>query len=120
MRRHDNVPSFEIYNEENVAQWWDGTPAAYADVLRRGIAAVRAGNPEAEVLLGGMVFPDVNWLRAICGAGGPGRLVDIIPFHAYCRPRSNRRRAQRPPRNSRPPTAIRRRPSRRCAVSFHY
>jgi hypothetical protein len=83
LRRHRNIRSFEIYNEENVAQWWDGTPAAYADVLRRGVAAVKAGNPDAEILLGGMVFPDLNWLRAICGADGPGRLVDVIPFHAY-------------------------------------
>jgi hypothetical protein len=25
VRRHRNLASYEIYNEENVAQWWDGS-----------------------------------------------------------------------------------------------
>jgi polysaccharide biosynthesis protein PslG len=83
MRRHRNIRSYEIYNEENVAQWWDGPASAYAQVLARGLAGLRAGDPAAELLLGGMVFPDLAWLRAVCEPDGPGRLVDVIPFHAY-------------------------------------
>jgi hypothetical protein len=83
MRRHSNIVSYEIYNEENVPQWWEGTPAAYEQVLRRGVDAVRDGNPDAQLLLGGMVFPDGEWLEAICDNGGSGRIVHVIPFHAY-------------------------------------
>jgi hypothetical protein len=83
MRRHRNIVSYEIYNEENVRQWWDGSPSAYEEVLRRGIDAVEAGNPDAGVLLGGMVYPDVEWIEAVCGDEGSGRRVDVIPFHAY-------------------------------------
>lgn len=83
MRRHPNIASYEIYNEENVRQWWDGTPGAYEDVLRRAVDAIDEGDPDAQVILGGMVFPDVEWLEAVCGPGGSGRLVDVIPFHAY-------------------------------------
>ena len=83
MRRHANVVSFEIYNEENVRQWWDGSPAAYREVLRRGADAVEAGNPDAQLLLGGMVFPDREWIEAVCDDDGSGRRVDVIPFHAY-------------------------------------
>jgi len=83
MRRHRNVVSYEIYNEENVRQWWDGTPEAYENVLRRGADAIKAGNPDAQVLLGGMVYPDIEWLEAVCAQGGSGRRVDVIPFHAY-------------------------------------
>jgi hypothetical protein len=37
------------------------------------------------VLLGGMVYPDVEWLRAICAAPAddPRPVFDVIPFHAY-------------------------------------
>jgi hypothetical protein len=83
MRRHRNVVSYEIYNEENVAQWWDGTPAAYREVLRRAADAVREGNPSAQLLLGGMVYPDNEWIEAVCEGNQSGDRVDIIPFHAY-------------------------------------
>jgi polysaccharide biosynthesis protein PslG len=83
MRRHTNIVSYEIYNEENVKQWWDGSAAAYDQVLRRGADAIKAGNPDAQLLLGGMVYPDLEWLESVCGDGGGGRRVHVIPFHAY-------------------------------------
>jgi hypothetical protein len=83
MRRHRNIVSYEIYNEENVRQWWDGSPAAYAETLRRGAAAIEAGNPEAQVLLGGMVYADIDWVETVCGDQENRRLLDVIPFHAY-------------------------------------
>lgn len=83
MRRHENVRSFEIYNEENVRQWWDGTAAQYRDVLRRGAEGVESGNPRAQVLLGGMVYPDLEWLETVCGDRAVRAGVDVIPFHAY-------------------------------------
>jgi hypothetical protein len=75
------IRSYEIYNEENVALWWDGTAEEYAAVLRRGAEAVRRADPDAGVLLGGLVWPDPEWLEATCVAGqGP---FDVLPFHAY-------------------------------------
>ncbi|HYD51072.1 MAG TPA: hypothetical protein VEA99_00540, partial [Gemmatimonadaceae bacterium] len=82
-RRHPNVLSYEIYNEENVRLWWDGSAAEYAAVLARGAAAVRAAHPGVPVLLGGMVWPDSDWLEAVCGAQDDAVRVDVIPFHAY-------------------------------------
>jgi hypothetical protein len=82
MRRHTNVVSYEIYNEENVKQWWEGTPETYREVLGRAADAVRSSNPSAQVLLGGMVFADIEWTEAVC-AGSGGRAIDVIPFHAY-------------------------------------
>jgi hypothetical protein len=83
MRRHRNIVSYEIYNEENVAQWWDGTAESYRDVLRRGAQAVHDGNPNAAVIMGGMVFPDVNWLGQVCGIAANRSGFSILPFHAY-------------------------------------
>jgi hypothetical protein len=78
---HPSIQSYEIYNEENVPLWWDGSLEEYARVLRAGAEAVRRGHPGAEVLLGGMVWPDPEWLEGTCQNGrGP---FDILPFHAY-------------------------------------
>jgi hypothetical protein len=77
---HPSIRSWEIYNEENVPLWWDGSAEAYAEVLRLGASALRRGDPDARVLLGGMVWPDLEWLETACAGGAP---FDILPFHAY-------------------------------------
>ena len=79
MSRHANLRSWEIYNEENVRLWWDGSAEQYAAVLAAGAAAVRAADPDARVLLGGLVWPDAEWVTQACEATRP----DVIPVHAY-------------------------------------
>jgi hypothetical protein len=83
MRHHRNIASYEIYNEEDVAQWWDGSPAAYNRVLARASAAIRTISPHTQVLLGGMVYADAGWLHEVCGTGHNGPRFDVLPFHAY-------------------------------------
>ena len=78
---HPSVKSYEIYNEENVPLWWDGTLEDYAAVLGAGAEAVRATDPDAQVLLGGMVWPDLEWLDGTCEDGRAP--FDVLPFHAY-------------------------------------
>jgi hypothetical protein len=82
MKRHPNVVSFEIYNEENVKQWWDSTAERYAEVLGAASHAVRGSNPRFRVLFGGLVFPDAEWVERVC-ASGPARAFDVLPVHAY-------------------------------------
>lgn len=83
LRRHPNVRSYEIYNEENVRLWWDGTAAQYAAVLARGAAEVRAADPEAGVLMGGLVWPDARWVETACAADGVGQEIAAVPLHSY-------------------------------------
>jgi hypothetical protein len=81
LRSHPSLISYEIYNEENVPLWWEGTPEEYATVLRSGAEAIRRADPDIQVLLGGMVWPDLEWLEANCSAGKAP--FDVLPFHAY-------------------------------------
>jgi polysaccharide biosynthesis protein PslG len=81
LKSHPSILSYEIYNEENVPLWWEGTAQEYATVLRRGAAAIRRAAPGVQVLLGGMVWPDPDWLEAVCSEGQGA--FDILPFHAY-------------------------------------
>lgn len=83
MRRYRNIRSFEIYNEENVPLWWDGTVAEYNQVLLQGAAAIREANPGIEVLLGGLVFPDVEFIEELCATFEDAGSFDIVPLHAY-------------------------------------
>jgi hypothetical protein len=83
LRKYPNIASYEIYNEENVKQWWDGDAAEYARVLAHGARAVRGADPDARLLFGGLVFPDAEWVQAVCGSPGVRGAFDILPFHAY-------------------------------------
>jgi polysaccharide biosynthesis protein PslG len=83
MRVHPNVLSYEVYNEENVQQWWDGTARAYARALVAGARAIRSSHGASTILLGGLVFPDNDWIEAVCSVSTASQSFDILPFHAY-------------------------------------
>ena len=81
LNRARSILSYEIYNEENVPLWWEGSATDYAQVLWSGAEAIRKADPDAQILLGGMVWPDLEWLESACRNGhGP---FDVLPFHAY-------------------------------------
>jgi len=82
LRDYPNVLSYEIYNEENAPFWWDGSVDQYKETLRYASVAIRAADPDAQVILGGFVFPDDDWLRPIVQSGY-ARYYDITAFHAY-------------------------------------
>src|SRR5581483_2443552 len=82
LQPYGNVISYEIYNEENARLWWDGSIDEYMETLKTGYLAVKAVDPRLDVLIGGFVFPDANWMYAITRAGY-ARYYDIAAFHAY-------------------------------------
>jgi hypothetical protein len=82
LRDHPNVLSYEIYNEMNLDLWWDGSVEQYMETLKQGAEAVRAADPEAQVLLGGLAEPDYRWPQELIESGY-ARYFDILPFHAY-------------------------------------
>ena len=60
LRPYRSIVSYEIYNEENTALWWEGSAEEYARVLRAGADAIRRADPDAQILLGGLVGPISN------------------------------------------------------------
>ncbi len=82
LRPYPNVLSYEIYNEENDKFWWEGSRIAYRRTLIEASLAIHNANPSAQVILGGMVFPDFDWLSAMVDYG-VADYYDITPFHAY-------------------------------------
>jgi hypothetical protein len=76
---HPNVRSLEIYNEENVLMWWEGSAREYGETLR---TAARS-SPRLPLVMGGLVFPDVKWIEAICEDERSGGAFSVLAVHAY-------------------------------------
>lgn len=91
------VAGWEIWNEPNLAHFWQPTPdpAAYTQLLTQASRAVRQVDPHAVVLTGGLSpardDPDggqispVTFLRGVYAAGGAGSF-DAVGMHPYCYP----------------------------------
>ncbi len=76
------VAAYELWNEEDNASWWTGAPnpAAYAALLKATYPVVKAADPNATVVLGGMTGNDYAFLEGVYAAGGKGSF-DAVGVH---------------------------------------
>jgi hypothetical protein len=74
--------SWELWNEPDIPEFWTGTPAEIAALVREGSRAVRAADPRAKVVLGG-IARNPSYLRTLLRDYKVSPLVDIINAHAY-------------------------------------
>lgn len=97
---HPGVPpqpiaKYEIWNEPNVDAYWNNhvDAAQYRSLHDQARAAIKAVDPDAQVLVGGVVWGgqvdcavqtnDGPWLQALVNSGGPGWETDGIAIHPY-------------------------------------
>jgi hypothetical protein len=78
------VRTYQIWNEPNHPRFWPSGPDAreYVPVLRAGYEAVKAADPGATVLLGGLSKSDFYYLEDVYRAGG-GPYFDAVAVHPY-------------------------------------
>src|SRR5579864_288076 len=89
-----DVHYWEVWNEPDLTEFWNGTPAQYAALLAITSSTIRQIDPTATVVLGGQAFLDMPghpasaFLTKILGdADHPaGANFDIAAFHFYLRP----------------------------------
>ncbi|HTU79972.1 MAG TPA: cellulase family glycosylhydrolase [Solirubrobacteraceae bacterium] len=76
------VSAYEIWNEEDSPSWWVGAPnaAAYAQLLKAAYPAIKAADPDATVVLGGLTGNDYEFLEGVYQAGGKG-YFDAVGVH---------------------------------------
>lgn len=77
--------SYEIWNEPNGAWFWRPEPdaARYADMYLRARAAIRASDPAATAVVGGLVA-DTGYVEAMYAARPELRdAVDAVGWHPY-------------------------------------
>lgn len=88
-RYKGRVHTWEIWNEENLVNFWRPAPnpAAYAALLKATYAAIKAEDPTATVVLGGLAAgPDLTFLRSLV-ANGAWSSFDVLAIHAYIKGR---------------------------------
>jgi hypothetical protein len=84
-RYKDKVHYWEIWNEENQSGFWKPQPnaAQYTQVLMATYRAIKAEDPTATVVLGGLsTGPDSTFLKGIKDAGG-WDYFDVLAIHSY-------------------------------------
>ncbi|HEX4864901.1 MAG TPA: Ig-like domain-containing protein [Acidimicrobiales bacterium] len=76
------VGAYEIWNEEDASMWWTGAPnpAAYAQLLKATYPAVKAADPNAAVLVGGLTGNDYTFLEGLYAAGAKDSF-DAVAVH---------------------------------------
>ena len=87
VRRYgDRIHNWEIWNEPNHPKFWlpGPNPEAYAPMLRAASAVIRAEDPDATVVLGGIVGTDVKYLDRL-RAAGVWDDFDVLAIHGYVR-----------------------------------
>lgn len=78
------IHDWEIWNEPDVGSFFSGTPAQYAWMLRGAHDAIKAVDPAADVLLGGISGPWAqSWLAQVFATVGPdaAHAFDIANIH---------------------------------------
>jgi len=79
------VAGYEVWNEPNISRFWGWrTPSApeYVSLLRASFGALRAGDPAARVVFGGLSTGDAAYMRAAYAAGAKDRF-DVMDVHPY-------------------------------------
>jgi hypothetical protein len=76
------VAAYEIWNEEDEARWWSTgpDPTQYVHLLQAAYPAVKAAEPNATVVLGGLTGNDYPYLQGVYAAGGKG-YFDAVGVH---------------------------------------
>ncbi len=76
------VAAYEIWNEEDEARWWSTgpNPAQYVQLLQAAYPAVKAAEPNATVVMGGLTGNDYPFLEGVYQAGGNG-YFDAVGVH---------------------------------------
>jgi polysaccharide biosynthesis protein PslG len=84
-RFRGRVSAYEIWNEPDSPDFFTGSVGQYAALVRAAYPAVKAADPKAQVVLGGPIHNNTDWLRAVYQAGVQGSF-DVLATHPYTGP----------------------------------
>jgi hypothetical protein len=82
-RYRGRIRSWELWNEPDNPQFWQGTVEEYAQLLAAGARGVRQAAPDANLVLGGLAFGPGNFLKTLLIRYHVQDMVDVVNFHGY-------------------------------------
>lgn len=82
-RYRGKIPSWELWNEPDIENYWTGTPGQFAEMIREGARQVRQADPQAMIVLGGMAEGKSPFLEELLRKHGIGKEVDVVNVHGY-------------------------------------
>jgi len=81
---------WEVWNEPDLHYFWTGSPQDYFRLLKVAYLVIKATDPGAQVLMAGMVVPDLTFVGQVLDAANldPGAkqhsgYFDAVSWHAY-------------------------------------
>ncbi len=82
-RYRGRVSRYEFWNEPSYRSvfWLDGSPASYAKLLKGGLEAARAADPDAVIYSGGLFNAAVGFLDEAIRANGGKLYFDVMGIH---------------------------------------
>ncbi len=81
-RYKSSIHSWELWNEPDNPAYWSGSVEQFAELLRAGNAAVRAVDPKANVVSGGIAW-NLDFLRQLFEKQNAAGVVDVVNIHNY-------------------------------------
>lgn len=89
-RYKDRVRYWEVWNEPDNSRYWKPAPdaVAYANLLKATYPAIKAADPNAQVLVAGIVSPEpaLTFFSTLAANGAWGSF-DIVSLHPYTDPK---------------------------------
>ena len=76
------IDSWEIWNEPDNPAYWTGTEEEFGALVGAGARAVRAADPDAVVVLGGIAW-DLSYLGALLDDAELVGAIDVVNLHNY-------------------------------------
>lgn len=77
------IDTWEIWNEPNYDAFWTGTSAEYAELITEAAEAIKAVNPDAKIVLGGLSGADSSYLDTLYSELADPSIIDVVAIHPY-------------------------------------
>ena len=82
-RYRGKIKAWEIWNEPDNREYWQGPVASYAALVKAAAKEMRRADPGIVLVLGGMSRGPGQFFRALLSDYGIAGYVDVIAMHAY-------------------------------------
>lgn len=82
-RYKGRIPAWEIWNEPDNDEFWQGSTAGYADLVVQAATGMRRADPAIVLVLGGMSHGPSAFFRELFSKYDLGKYVDVIAMHGY-------------------------------------